>query len=131
MDLIELVRQVKDGEICPLKVLAELRSLQNEIESAIDLIKPECFAEIDRYLSGKDKKVKLYGFTFGVTQSGTYSYKHAKVWLSKENELKSIQEKMKIALQQGGTYIDTETGEIFPAAEYTPSEKSISVSSKK
>ena len=132
MDIEKMVFDVKEGNTCPLTTYAELKNLADNIKTAMDSIKPECLNELERHLAGtREKTAKVGGVTFGKTQSGRYSYSHFVDYVNQQQRVKDIEEKMKVAFQLKSDYIDPETGEVYPMAEYTPSEISISVKFKK
>ena len=127
MSVNELLGLVQDGESCPFKALIELKQMSDEIENAEKRIKEIALNQFENKTNGNEKTAKMYGYEFSRTVSGRYSYKHFEKYQQKENELKSIEDKMKIALKQGQEYVDITTGEIYPPADYTSSKSSLSL----
>ena len=123
------VENLQNGYGDALLFVANLRAVIDNLQSEISRVEDIAISELSNSLQGNEKSYSKHGFQFSITQSGRYSYKHFDGYISKSNELKNIEEKMKIALKQGGTYIDPETGEVYPAAEYKPSKKSMGLTS--
>jgi len=118
---------VEGGDSCPFQALIELKKMSDEIENAEKRIKEIALNQFENKTNGNEKTAKLYGYEFSKTSSGRYSYKHFETYVKKESELKTIEEKMKIALKLGQNYVDESTGEIYPPADYTPSKTSLAI----
>ncbi len=127
----EILSLVEDGEKCPFQALIDIKKMSEEIENAEKRIKEIALKQFDNKTNGNEKTAKLYGYEFSKTSSGRYFYKHYETYVIKESELKTIEERMKIALKQGQNYIDENTGECYPPAEYTPSKISLSMKALK
>lgn len=123
--------KIENGYGDPLLFVAKLYEIIDTLSAEKDRIKDIAISEIQNSLQGNEKSYKKHGYQFSITQSGSYNYKNYDGYSCKEKELSEIAEKMKIAYKQGGTFIDPETGEVIPAAEYKTSKKGISIKKSK
>ena len=120
-EIAELVEKAENGEIYALRVYAELKRTSDLLIDAIKQIEPIAINEARM----QDKpSFEVYGNNFQLRNGSTlYKYDKIAIWSEKKAELKSIEEKSKmayIAFSKGLLTADEFGEDIeFPEISYT------------
>jgi hypothetical protein len=122
--------QVVDGYEPGLKLLAEIKKIEGELERLKTEIMPVCINELEKCITPQIRSFENYGANFSLSAGGRYDYSNYPTHTAYQNRLKSIENKMQAAYKSNATIIDEETGEIIPAAEYKQNKPSITIKLK-
>ena len=97
------------------KLFGQLKAIEAELNYAIEEAKKQVQKELNKY---PDKLIAYNDFIFEKSQKTTYAFDNSPEWVQSSEQLKKIEERMKIASKKGMQIIDEETGEIiFPATK--------------
>jgi hypothetical protein len=126
---IEKIREITlyatQGEHDPLDCLITLREIQEELTKCLDEVKELATEEVSRSGGKLDK----YGYNFQLQKGrSNFSFKNISEWVSKNTEVKNLEEKYKLAYRlysQGSAPVDLETGEVIPIPEVTYSKDTL------
>lgn len=129
-ELKEKAVQVVDGYESGLKLLAELKKLETEIEAIRAEIMPVCLREIEKEITPQIRTAKIHGAEFSLTAGGRYDYSNYETHKKYSERLKAIESKMQAAFKTGATIFDDEEGLIIPPAEYKANKPSITIKFK-
>jgi hypothetical protein len=125
-----LAVQVIDGNETGLKLLAEIKKVEAELERIKAEIMPVCIKELENGITPQIRSFENYGAIFSLTAGGRYNYDSYASHKEYTSRLKSIESKMQAAFKSGATIIDDETGEIIPPAKYVQNKPSITIKFK-
>lgn len=124
-----VVDKVSSGEDDALNVYIKAKALQEVANNIIKDVKLEATDEAGKYEKGDNK---MMGCEFVVKNGSTkYSFDHDDEWLRIKEEINTLQaqlkerEKKMIDATKFAEAIDSETGEVVPAAEVLSSTGSI------
>lgn len=124
-DVMDVDHRVTEGEDDGIDTLIGLKQLSKVVSDAIKSVESEADTELDKY--GQDKIQKRGFEVHRRSGAGKYTYHKYSGYMDLENKMKSLKEKMKAAHKTKSEMLDPETGEIIPAAEYTPGKTVIAV----
>jgi len=119
--------QVVEGNETGLKLLAEIKRVESELDRLKTEIMPVCLNEIEKCITPQVRSFENYGANFSLSAGGRYDYSNYPTHKDYQNRLKSIETKMQAAYKAGATVIDEETGEVIPPAEYKANKPSITI----
>lgn len=131
-----MIEAITDGHIDPLQFAVKKKLITDAFEMAMkdEQVKKILVEEVEK--CGKDG-AKALGATLRLTNRPTYQYASDAKWQAikktmKESEaaLKEQEKKIQAACKNGGSIIDSDTGEVVASIVPAPSTTSISVSFK-
>jgi hypothetical protein len=126
-DLQNRAVRVMEGYETGLKLLAEIKKLEAELELLKAEIMPVCLNEIEKCITPQIRSFENYGASFSLSAGGRYDYSNYATHKEYQERLKNIENKMQAAYKSNATIIDDETGEVIPAAEYKANKPSITI----
>lgn len=118
---IQIIQDVKDGLLAPIETLIKLKFISEVVNKAIKEISEDCLTEM-----ANEKQRTLLGATIDVREVGAkFNYAQCPSWICikekikpLEENLKKIEEQIKMATKIGKHITDEETGEtISPVAK--------------
>lgn len=136
-DLAEkIIHNIREGFISPLDFAVKKKLITDALDIAFknDTVKKMTIEEVQKY----GKEATALGAKLSITNRPTYQYSADPVWAQLkasiadvEAKLKAQESKIQAACKNGGSIIDTETGEILASVVPAPSTTSVAVSFKK
>ena len=118
---------VVEGNETGLKLLAEIKRVEAELDRLKTEIMPVCLNEIEKCITPQVRSFENYGANFSLSAGGRYDYSNYATHKEYSERLKKVESQMQSAYKNGSTIIDTETGEIIPPADYKPNKPSITI----
>lgn len=126
MNVSQLVQDVIDGAEDPLKAYANLKEYQKFVSTALSEIEGVAMEEAEKF----EKTFEYNGFRFTrVDGRKLYNFKTMPSWVSKQKELKEIEEKGRAALtaMEKDLLSVTQDGEMAELPTFTITKSSLSV----
>ena len=127
--MIPFIQQLKldaeEGNRDPLEILIELRELESELDEAITAVTPLAVNQADKH---PGKSFTFHGLIIE-KRDGTrrWSFPDFAPYVQTKNRQKALEELMKQVSHTGVSLVDSETGEMVPAATVTYSKPTIAI----
>ena len=129
--LAQQAQAVEDGDLDPLKVLVEIKKLENELKAVKHQISEAAYEEIQNY---PKCKAEAFGAVIELRSSaGRWDFKGLSHWSEKKKELSAIESEAKDAYKaslKGQVVYDSEGVEV-EKAEYTEGKETLYITLSK
>lgn len=127
MTILEIKELVQDGEMSAFDALIILKEKQEQIDEAREACIASALYNFERNSSDNGKTVERNGYVFRITQSCTYDYTTSPDWVRIKQNMKILENKMKMASNTMADFEDNDTGEVIPKAIKNLSKRSIKI----
>jgi hypothetical protein len=114
--LMTMVTANENGSINPIDLKISIKELTDTLEAIDKQIKPQLLEEAFKF-----NKQDYNGFRIDIVDGGgRYSYDHIPDWVTKNAELKAIEQQSQIAYKSNEMIMMTDDGEVISAAKFNP-----------
>lgn len=126
--IAQRVADALDGNVNPLDVFMELRSIEDDIKFGFDMIRESAMAEAEKF-----KGQEYNGYLVNVQSSGRYSYDHIPEYVELKNQLKEMEKRYQESYKLSERMIAMvdDNGEQIPPASYKSTAPAIQLKLKK
>jgi len=125
--LMEMVMATENGDLNPIDLKIAIKTLSDTLEGIDKQIKSQLLVEALKY-----NKQDYNGYHIDVIDGGgRYSYDHIPDWVTKNAEIKTIEQQSQIAYKSNDMIMMTEDGEVIPAAKFNPTATYLKLSKSK
>lgn len=119
----DTVQKVVDGELDPLEIYAQFKEFEKFFKDCKDAVQEVAINEAEKY-GEKSFTHKDYHFELREGRR-SYDFKAIPQWNEIKAKLKDIETKSKAAANNGGSFLDEETGELIEACQIKYSSPSL------
>jgi len=101
----------KDGETDPLEVYIRFKQLAADLATYIKDLEDDALAEMSKYGKGQHE---LYGALVQCKMTpGRWDFSRCNEFNERKEAIKQLEAQLKGIAKNGGTYLDTDTGEVW------------------
>lgn len=114
--LMEMVMATEMGDLNPIDLKIAIKTLSDTLEGIDKQMKSQLLVEALKW-----NKQDYNGYHIDLIEGGgRYSYDHIPDWITKNAELKTIEQQSQLAYKSNDMIMMTEDGEVIPAAKFNP-----------